>query len=100
MFLTYSVWRIIICDTIYVALGLLVLNRPYGLKKDDYQEKSNKKKINIATTPASEKINHLSFTGVLEYLKDALNVSDLNILKAPDRYYIDKYKISRLMQNW
>lgn len=73
-------------NIIYFKNGLLVLNRPYGLKKDDYQEKSNKKKINIATTPASEKINHLSFTGVLEYLKDALNVSDLNILKAPDRY--------------
>lgn len=73
----------------FVFSGLLILNRPHGLKKEELATERGfwKKKIKLNISPSMHAVDKLSFTGALPHLQKKLKLSDLELLKAPDRYY-------------
>ncbi|XP_065213554.1 pseudouridylate synthase RPUSD4, mitochondrial-like [Planococcus citri] len=71
-------------NAIFNKKGLLILNKPYGLKKEQKEEyRSN---IQVALHPSVSKIDHLSFAGALPRLCESLSIDQLNLLKLPERY--------------
>lgn len=71
-------------NCIYNEDGLIILNKPYGLKKEGKEEYRNN--LQIARHPSVSNIHHLSFAEVLTPLSENLSVDQLNLVKLPDRY--------------
>lgn len=83
--LAYNRSRIFLMN--YYISGLLILNRPHGLKKHEPTERGFwLKRIKLNLSPSLQSTDKLTFTGVLPYLKKRLQLPDLQLLKAPDRF--------------
>lgn len=65
--------------------GLIVLNKPYGLRKESAIGLPQDRKKLITKHPAIDKMEHLSFSGILRVLSGELGSNELNLIKIPER---------------